>query len=254
MMTPIPKWAMAGFASTKRGSFVSSVMLPLEYGGQWIERRRWMRADAFLNWQHLLRETSREIFDFGGVVALTPASWLQVEGQLHGVHRGGQQYHGSDPVTNSVVDAEGVRVGYVLPLLGRSEVAAFHVRGRGNIDPQAPDSEPEHGTGEYLRGSVSPWQWGELFTIYWRARDFLSAEGDRNYSSEGFTYSRYFRSRRTYIEIGAAHRIPMDRGLGLDLEVRLHQMDHQVSTDPIIGRTWEYSYRLVARVPVDVRR
>jgi K+-transporting ATPase ATPase A chain len=31
---------------------------PLEYGGQWIERRRWLQADVFLDWQHVLRETS----------------------------------------------------------------------------------------------------------------------------------------------------------------------------------------------------
>jgi hypothetical protein len=226
---------------------------PVEYGGQWIERRRWMRADLFVNWQHLLSSTQREVFDYGGVLALTPARWLAIEGQLHGVHHGGQQYSGAEPVENNVVTALGARLVDTLPLLGRSELALFRLQGRGNIDPAAPDGEPRHGWGTYLRGGITPLRWVELFGIYWRARDFLSAEGDRNYSSEGFTYARYYRSPRTYIELGIARRVPIERGIALDTELRFHRMDHQPSTDPIFGKTWEYSYRIVARVPVGGR-
>lgn len=225
---------------------------PIEYGAQWIERRRWMRADIFLDWQHALRDRQREVFDYGGVAALTPAPWLALEAQLHGVHRGGQGYLGAERVTNNVVSAAGLRLAHALPLLGASELAAFRVHGHGNIDPAAPDSEPAHGFGIYTRGAITPWRWTQIFGIYWRARDFVSAEGDRNYSSEGFTYTRYYRSPRSYIELGVARRVPMSHGFALDTELRLHRMDHQPSTDPIFGKTWEYSYRLVARVPVEV--
>lgn len=225
---------------------------PIEYGGQWIERRRWMRSDLFLDWQHVLSDKQREVFDYGGVLALTPAPWLTIEGQVHGVHHGGQAYFGSERVTNNLVTAAGIRLAHALPVLGASELAVFRVHGHGNIDPAAPDSEPSRGFGIYTRGAVTPWRWTQLFGIYWRARDFLSAEGDRNYSSEGITYARYYRSPRTYIELGVARRVPISHGFALDTELRFHRMDHQTSTDPIFGKTWEYSYRLVARVPVDM--
>src|SRR5262249_6547249 len=123
----------------------------------------------------------------------------------------------------------------------------------GIIDTTVSDSAPRHGRGTYLRGGIAPLPHGELFAIYWQARDFIAQEGDRNYSSSGFNYVPYYRSPRSYVEIGYAHRMVSARGLGLDLEARLHRMDHQVSSDPIIGTTWEYSYRVIARVPMTTR-
>lgn len=248
---------------------------PIEYGAQWIERGRWLTADAFLNWQRLLTRQEREVFDAGGVAALHPRSWIDLEAQLHWVHHGGQRYDGALPVTGSVASAFGARVRVPRRSRGTAtarsdsgsraltanaetefpfvELAFFRVTGNGNIDPGAPSGEPTKGHGAYYRGGVSLTPRTALFGIYWRARDFLSAEGDRNYSSEGFTYARYYRSRRTYVELGLMRRLPLSQGLALDTEVRLHRMDHQRSTDPILGKTWEYSYRLVARVPVDIQ-
>jgi hypothetical protein len=239
---------------------------PLEYGGQWIEHGRWLSADGFLNWQRLVGPEVREAFDAGGTAAVHPVRWLSLDGQLHWVHRGGQVYEGSLPVTNSLTSAVGVRLKIpgsehqvadpvdadesTKPL---AELAAFHVSGNGNIDPQAPSEQPTGGAGTYYRAAVRLGQRTDVFGIHWRGRGFLSAEGDRNYSSEGITYSRFYRLQRTYIEAGAARHVPLSSGIGLDAEFRLHRVDHERSTDALIGSTWEYSYRVVARVPIDIR-
>jgi hypothetical protein len=226
---------------------------PLEYGAQWTERRRHFTADVFMNWQRLLDRSTREVIDYGGVATFLPLSWLSLEFQAHGVHHGGQVYDGGEPITNNVATALGARISGAVPIVGYAELAGYRVRGAGNIDPQAPATQPTNGQGTYLRGAVGPVRRLQAFAIYWRARDFLSADGDRNYSSEGFTYDRYYRSRRTYVELGAVRRVPAGSGAALDLEARLHRVDHAPSTDPILGKSWEYSYRIVARLPLEAR-
>jgi hypothetical protein len=225
---------------------------PVEYGAQWMERHRWIRSDMFLDWRSVLRADKREEISYGAVVAARPAPWLSVEAQVHGVHHGGQAYFGSLPVTNNTVVGAGVRLTSPLPIVRRGSLAVFYLHSGGNIDPTAPTTEPTAGHGTYFRAGIEPIAHTELSAIYWRARDFLAADGDRNYSSEGFTYDRYYRSRRTYVELAFVRRVAPGHLPGLDTEFRLHRMDDATSTDPIFGKTWEYSYRIIARLPIDV--
>ena len=98
---------------------------------------------------------------------------------------------------------------------------------------------------------MTPRNWFELFGILWDGRDFLSQEGDNNYNSVGANPS-FYRSRRTYREIGLLRRVDIESGVTLDAEFRVHRIDDEKSI-AFLGMRWEYSYRLVARAPLDLR-
>jgi hypothetical protein len=220
---------------------------PVEYGLQWIERRRRWDVDVFLNWQALNTPVQREVFDYGWVLRVRPAPGLTLESQLHGLHHGGQLHDAGVPVTNNVASAVGVTVGDTLGWLGWSAVQAWRLWSAGNIDPDAPAGRPDRGRGTLLRASVAPRGAVEVFGLLWRGRDFLAQEGDPNYGSVGADPG-FYRPSRTYAEIGVLRRGRLDGAVTLDAEFRLHRVDDHRSI-AFLGTRWEYSYRLVVRAP-----
>ncbi|MBL8988726.1 MAG: hypothetical protein JNJ80_20795 [Gemmatimonadetes bacterium] len=220
---------------------------PIEYGLQWIERRRWWEAEAFINWQALNTPAQREVFDFGGVARVRPVRQVTIEGQLHGLHHGGQLFSADVPVTNNAASALGIILADTLRPVGRVSLAAYRLRSTGNIDPDAPSDRPRRGRGTLLRIGVEPARGLEVFGLHWRGRDFLSQEGDNNYNSVGLDQD-FYRARRKYLEIGVVRRGRLDGGVELDAEFRFHRIDDEPSI-AIEGTSWEYSYRLVVRTP-----
>lgn len=222
---------------------------PIEYGLQWIEQRRRWDAEAFLDWQKLNTPTQREVFDYGWVIRVRPVRYLSLEHQLHGVHHGGQLYD-VGPVTNNVASGFGAVVSDTVGWLGRSSVALWRFRSSGNVDPDAPPGRPGRGHGWYLRAGVTPKGWFELFSISWWGRDFLANEGDNNYNSVGANPA-FYRSRRTYWELGLLRRTRIEGEVTFDGELRFHKIDNLKSI--ALGHSrWEYSYRLVVRAPFEV--
>jgi hypothetical protein len=224
---------------------------PIEYGAQLIQRRRYWDLDLFLDWQGLNTPSSREVFNYGLVLRGRPASFLELDFQFHGLHHGGQLFDAGVPVTNNTNSAIGARVGHSLPGLGQSSIAAFYLSSKGHIDPNLPASRPDRGHGTYLRGSVKPAGFVEVFGIYWMGRDFHTDEGDPSYNSAGVA-DTFYRSRRRYFELGVARRTRIDSRVELDAEFRLHRVDDDVS-EALFDSKWEYSYRLIIRVPLDFR-
>ena len=223
---------------------------PVEYGLQWIERRRLWTGEAYVNWQKLNLANQREAFDYGWVVAVRPARFLSLENQLHGVHHGGQLFDAGVPVTNNSAVAFGAVLSDSLRWLGRSSLGGYWLRSSGNIDPDALPGRPREGHGWYLRASVTPHGWFELFSISWWGRDFLSAEGDNHYNSVGADPA-FYRSRRKYWEVGLLRRTTIEGQVTLDGELRVHRLDNLKSI--ALGKSrWEYSYRLVVRAPFEV--
>lgn len=223
---------------------------PIEYGLQWIEHRRRWRGEAYINWQKLNLVNQREAFDFGWVLAVRPVSFLSLESQLHGVHHGGQLFDAGVPVTNNTASAFGAVLSDSLPWLGRSSLGGYWLRSSGDIDPDAPAGRPRKGHAWYLRASVTPRGWFELFSISWWGTDFLSAEGDNHYNSVG-TDPAFYRSRRKYWELGLLRRAPVEGRVSLDAELRFHRIDNLKSI--ALGQSrWEYSYRLVVRAPFEI--
>ena len=74
--------------------------------------------------------------------------------------------------------------------------------------------------------------------------------GDPNYNSVGAD-DAFYRARRRYAEAGIIRRHKIDGVVDLDAEFRLHRSDRDQS-QALFDSKWEYSYRLVIRVPMDV--
>jgi hypothetical protein len=224
---------------------------PIEYGIQWIERRRVWDIDFYLNWQALNQPNQREVFDYGWTLKVRPFRQLALEHQLHGLHHGGQLFDAGVPVTNNVASGFGATIADTLGPLGLSALRVFYLRSSGNIDPTAPADRPGHGHGVWARASVHPRHVPEIFGIWWNGKDFLAQEGDNNYNSVGANPA-FYRSRRRYLEFGMLRRGRLDGKTTLDVEFRFHQIDHEQSI-AIQGTSWEYSYRLVVRAPFEFR-
>jgi hypothetical protein len=223
---------------------------PIEYGLQWREEHGWAGGEVFIDWQHLNTRDSREIFDYGLLLHLRPWRYLSVEFQSHGLHHGGQLYTAGVPVTNNLAAALGARLQGSLPALGMSSLGVFRLTSHGHIDPTTEPDRPDRGSGTYVRGSISPRGWVELFTIQWWGRNFLSEEGDNSYNSRGAD-RQYYKASRRYQEYGVARQIAIESGVTLDAELRLHKFDdlHSIA----LGHSdWEYSYKLVLRAPFEV--
>jgi hypothetical protein len=222
---------------------------PIEYGAQLIQRRRSWDMDLFLDWQGLNTPDSREVFNYGLVLRGHPVRPLTLEFQFHGLHHGGQLFTAGVPVTNNTNSAIGARLEHPLGVLGQSSLSAFYLSSKGHIDPNVPAGRPDRGHGTYLRGSVMPAGYVEVFGIYWMGRDFHTDEGDANYNSAGVA-DTFYRSRRRYFELGVARRTRIDSRVELDAEFRLHRTDEDVS-EALFDSKWEYSYRLLIRLPLD---
>jgi hypothetical protein len=223
---------------------------PIEYGLQWREEHGSVGGEVFIDWQHLNTRDSREIFDYGLLLHLRPWRYLSLEFQGHGLHHGGQLYTAGVPVTNNLAAALGARLQGSLPALGMSSLGVFRLTSHGHIDPTAEPNRPDRGSGLYVRGSISPRGWVELFTIQWWGRNFLSEEGDNSYNSRGAD-RQYYKANRRYQEYGVARQIAIESGVTLDAELRFHKFDdlHSIA----LGHSdWEYSYRLVLRAPFQV--
>jgi hypothetical protein len=249
--------ALGSLVTEKRHGYLEPLQVttleltrPVEYGGQWREEHGWVGGEIFIDWQHLNTKTSREIFDYGLLLHLRPLSFLNLEFQSHGLHHGGQLYGAGEPVTNNQVFAFGGRATRLFPLVGVTSLGFFHLTSHGRVRPMEGINPPDQGSGTYVRGSVVPLGFVELFTIQWWGRDFLSEEGDNSYNSRG-TDPSYYRSRRRYQEYGLARQITIESGVTLDTELRFHRYDHLRSI--ALGHSgWEYSYHLVVRAPFDV--
>ncbi len=223
---------------------------PIESGLQWIETRSRVRAEAWVNWQRLNTPAQREAFEMGATLRVEATTWASVEGQHLWSHRGGQLYDAGVPVSNNRVTSLGVRLTRTLPTFGASSLMASRLWSDGHIDPNYPSTRPATGHGTYVRASVAPKGWVELFAISWRGKDFVAAAGDQNYNSTGKD-PNFYRAERTYRELGAMRRTAMRGGGSFDAEVRWHRIDNEKSI-AFFNTPWELSYRFVVRVPVDV--
>lgn len=213
---------------------------PMEYGLQWIETRPRFHADVYLNWQQINTASGREIFDYGGVIRGDIARFATLEGQIHGLHHGGQLFD-VGPVTNNVVWGPGLRLHRETSILGETSLSVFELSSKGKPDPFQ-DTPTINGHGTYVKGSVSPARLFELFTIWWAARDFITNEGDHNYGSPGLTPG-FYRSHRRYQELALVKKMVIEKKIDFDYELRLHRIDGKI----------EYSYRLVLRAPFDLK-
>ncbi len=210
---------------------------PIEYGLQWIQKDGAVRADLFLNWQHLLTDSSREIFDYGGSARLVLDSGIALGAQIHSYHVGGAAYGGV--VRNNFAGGAGLILESLMPLLGKSSLEVF---GLGSNDTERPNYPgPINGSGLYAKGFFSPIDHWEVFGIAWVGKDFMSEEGDSNYNSYGYD-GVYYKSDRHYEEAGIRYSTPIDDRVTFDFQIRSHWIED----------AWAHSFRIAARAPFDI--
>jgi hypothetical protein len=208
---------------------------PIEYGLEFIQKDDFVNLDSFLDWQQVLTDVDREIFDYGGSARLPIWSDFTFLGQLHGYHVGGEQYDGI--VRNNL--AGGVGLGLDRNVLGTTTLEVF---GLGSKDTNRPDYPgPVLGYGFYTKLIISPDKKWQFFGISWFGQDFMSEEGDGNYNSLG-TDGVYYESGRTYEELGVRRFVEIENGVTFDFELRSHWVD----------ASWANSFRIVAFIPFDV--
>ncbi|MEO8030186.1 MAG: hypothetical protein ABI765_05020 [Gemmatimonadota bacterium] len=221
---------------------------PVEYGLQWRERRHWIDGEFFINWQRINSATSREIFDYGLLLAVRPIHHLSLEYQAHGLHHGGQLFD-VGAVTNNFSSGIGVGLAARFRYVDSTSLRLFYLHSHGNVDSTIA-GRPDQGHGTWLRLGITPGGWADLWMIQWWGRDYLAQDGDNNYNSVGHDPS-FYKSERRYQEFGFGKSVDIDGAVTARGEFRLHRIDnlHSIS----IGTSqWEYSYRITAYVPFSV--
>ncbi|HJT24174.1 MAG TPA: hypothetical protein VJ873_06330, partial [bacterium] len=218
---------------------------PIEYGLQWIQDDPAFKTNLFLNWHQLNTLSQPEQMDYGGVWQEPLDGNFLFEEELHGFHDGGQLY-ATGGIVNNWVPAIGFR--WKLPgFLGETRFDAFGVMS-GLLEGDS-TSSTQYGGGGYLKTTVMPDGFLELFGIGWAGRDFYTAEGDANYASYSSLDSTtvdqihpFVTDNRTYFELGAKRRFPLEGGALFEAEFRVHFIDEYSA----------YSYRLAVYAPLDM--
>jgi hypothetical protein len=210
---------------------------PIEYGLEWVQKDNFINLDSFLNWQQILTDVDREIFDYGGSSQLPLASGVILEGQCHGYHVGGANVDAL--VRNNLAAGIGLAFKPHLPVLGSSSIEIFGLGSKDSDRPNYPG--PTYGEGLYTKIIISPDDRWQFFGISWFGKDYMSEEGDSNYNSLGAD-GVYYESNRTYEELGLRRFVEIEKGVTFDFELRSHWID----------TSWANSFRIEAFVPFDV--
>ena len=226
------------------------ILKPVEYGTQWIERHDRWGAEYYLNWRALNTPTQREHFDMGLVAHADPLRWLRLGAQGLWVHRGGQLYGAGQSTSNNIVTGVGLTAHDTLPILGAASLEGWYL----NSSPGWPDSLAAGidaaGHGTLIRASVSPFANIRFTGVIWDGNGYNAEAGDPNYNSIGL--KGYYKRHRFYAEVGMNQVWRAAHDVTFESQFRFHKID-DIDTDAISWSKWEYSYRLVAKVPFEVR-
>jgi hypothetical protein len=204
-----------------------------EMGLQWLVSAARLDHDAWINWQRLNTAEHRERFDAGYRAGVRLAPALQLHGQWHVVHEGGQQFD-IGPVSDSHASALGLEWSRALGRVGLAldghAVATRHV----------PDREQpaltEGGLGLFARVAADHGPW-RTHLVVWRSRDTLKEEGDANYLAMR-TDGTIVHQVRDYAELGLTRHFHPAPGVDVFAAARLHRVESH----------YAYSYRIVGRV------
>lgn len=213
---------------------------PIEYGLEWDYHRTWLTLDYFINWQRINTTEQREIFDMGLVTSAAMGRHLDWELQYHWWHQGGQLTR-AERVFNNNVGVLGIRFHGSLAWLGDSSVGFYYAGSKITRDLTYPD-RPLEGNGILVNMTCSPFKNIIIRAVLWEGKDFVSLEGDYNYSSHGHEPD-FYRSERSYRELGIEKFWDLGHSIKVFGRFRLHRMDEQEI---------KVSYRFTVDVPFTV--
>lgn len=226
------------------------IRLPVEYGSQWIERRDHWGAEYWLNWRELNSPTSREEFDMGAVAHADLLPWVRLGVQGLWVHRGGQLFGAGEPTANNMSFAAGLTVHDTLGALGAASLEAWYLGSSPGWHDSLPAGVDAEGHGTLIRSTVAPFHAIRFTGVLWFGRGYAAFAGDRNYASIGLGGD--YKKDRFYAEVGMNQVWRATGDVTLESQFRFHKID-DIDTDALSWSKWEYSYRVIARVPFGVR-
>jgi hypothetical protein len=202
-----------------------------EAGLQWTVDSPRYTQDAWINWQRENVNGHREVFDAGATAVARVRPDFALRGDIHTVHRGGQQ-GGVEPVSDSLAAAAGVEAGGPVDRLDRLSLEIYAVGSRLVAD-RADHAPADLGFGAFLRAALvaGPWR---AHLIMWRGHDFVKVEGDPVYQSV-VSDGRPYRGFRDYAELGGTRRFALARDTFVEASVRLHRIEDD----------YEFSFRVV---------
>ena len=207
---------------------------PYEAGLAWSFTGTTLEHTFWLDWQRLNTPEHRERFDGGTTMSVRLSELLSVPVQIHVVHEGGQ-LHSAGPVADSAAAAIGVRLQSTLTGGTIGSLELFGVASRHVPDRSQPDLSLD-GTAFFGRASVERTGWrGHI--IFWRGRNFIKEEGDRNYLSIRRGGEPY-KGTRDYSEAGVTRRFTLAPSAILEASGRLHRIENR----------YEYSFRVLSVV------
>jgi hypothetical protein len=204
-----------------------------EMGLQWLVAAPRLEHDAWINWHRLNTAAHREQFDAGYRASLRVWRAVQLRGQWHVVHDGGQQFQ-SGPVSDSQAAALGLQwSSAATPARISLDVHAIATR---DVPDRHDRTRSEGGIGVFARGALVQGDW-RTHLIVWRSRDTLKTEGDANYLARRRN-GTMFRKVRDYAEFGITRHFHPAPEVQVFAAFRLHRVESN----------YEYSYRIAARV------
>jgi len=157
------------------------------YGGsrRRADGSRLFDGRIWINWQKLNTAEHREKFNVGSMATLHFGA-LELEGQLHFVHRGGQLYN-AGPVTDNPAFILGGIWEIPLPVgrLPRAGLAARRYWSKNVADRETPGTT-ETGSGSELLAFIDLWGW-RIQVAGWFGSDFFAEDGQPFYRADRLT-------------------------------------------------------------------
>ena len=151
---------------------------PTEHGmelyGSWL----WLSQTAWINWQVLNTEESREKFDVGAITK-ADLDFLELDFQFHWIHRGGQLFSAGQPVSDDFSFALGGTVFLPVPLVDVGLTAHYLY---ANVIPDRDEDERLKGKGVTF-GAFAEFKGFRLWGNYWIGDDFFTEDGDPFYQA-----------------------------------------------------------------------
>ena len=152
----------------------------LELYGSWL----WLSQTAWINWQILNTEESREKYDVGAITK-ADLDFLELDFQFHWIHRGGQIFSAGDPVSDDFSLALGGTVFLPVPIVDVGLTAHYLY---SNVIPDRDLDTRLTGNGLTF-GAFAEFMGFRLWGDYWIGNDFFTEDGDPFYRADNhFTF------------------------------------------------------------------
>jgi hypothetical protein len=213
-----------------------------EAGLQWRTDTEAVTQDAWFDYQKLVTQAHRELFDAGivGKVQRSKTAPIALLYQLHVVHHGGQQVHTGN-VSDSLGYGPGVMLRRPMPVVGNASLEVYTLFSFDRPDRGRPELDV-NGRALFARLAAERNDW-RGHVLAWRGHLFRHEEGDLNYLSENLDGTTFV-GRRDYAEAGLAKVFRPASPVDFEVSGRFH----------LVQGHRGYSYRLRAIVHLGLWR